>query len=1109
MIRKLKIVIPVLFAVLFAASPAFAVYEVYTYGNGDFIAEVFKSVNILVGSGDFVGLLQIGALFTLLAFLAQAAFGMIWSYTSLLVLVLMISVGYNVKVDIVINDVVEPEYTGTVIEDVPFIMGYTAYATSYIGYELTQLTETAFSLPDSYKFSQAGFGYSVMAAANIPNLSLQQGPLQTTISDYISRCVMPDVVEGYKTMDTLNNATDLLSKIGDTNPARTSVVYTQTDTAGTVMTCNNAYTNISGRMNSSDPDYAKMLNYYNYRYKLNGAYSLFTTLEDYVNGANENIFETDESSANTINTMVLANLWIPALMDRAAMSGASDALTYLTHIQSRNDESLRSQWAFVGDMAKKLVPMLRTVIEALLYSIFPFVLIFSVTPLMYTVTKNWIVHILWLQLWGPLYAILNFMIFYYASNEISAITGTTAFNGGVTMATMNMVHKTSNSILAMSGIISIMIPPMAFAIIKGGEMAMGAVSKVTEGMSSSASRGAGEALSGQLSYTDSSGANVTRHGNTHTNEGYARVQKALRDGTSIDGTYNTATGEGTYRATGSSGGSVVTSGGSMGRGGATEELFKDFRKGNNAIVGQGTVTDAMNVAQADSDKKRGDADAVGDKAYQTAFDQTKKNMGDIKGFSETAEEHGLTVDQLAEGFARKDASTVHQTIDMWAKDKGMSFNAAAADLGVQLGSEAAGSIRGAQDMATAAFGSSSADNMAKWAEFKKTGSLTEEMAQSANKRLGTDPENGPFKAGMIADKYGLDEKGQFQVTRAYKSNEDGSTTKIENGKIIKEGTMTSDQAVEKAKELDEAGPGHTKSAAGLRETAKGLGKNEALSYREERGLDSKLATFSAKHGAEVERKDLSTVEKGSRTTLWDNFVQKTGGNQSTHYNVDKEEGVRRMLNPQTGKEMSVSGSWMYETKTGANGKPVREMVGGSFQSGQDGNFLTFFKDDKGQVHYGAAHGTLDNKGKWVAGEVSEITEKEFSQNGYKVDQSLDSSGTVLHEKAEKGQEVYDKNTLIVDRRKEMHQNITAALIDKDDLKDPLTDTEARVMFGAEMANRSADFIGKAGRVLGSFKSGVGKPTNTQPTAKTGADIKREVDEYGEYLKRKGWSPPKD
>ncbi|OGP37497.1 MAG: hypothetical protein A2X93_09370 [Deltaproteobacteria bacterium GWC2_56_8] len=292
MIRKLKIVIPVLFAVLFAASPAFAVYEVYTYGNGDFIAEVFKSVNILVGSGDFVGLLQIGALFTLLAFLAQAAFGMIWSYTSLLVLVLMISVGYNVKVDIVINDVVEPEYTGTVIEDVPFIMGYTAYATSYIGYELTQLTETAFSLPDSYKFSQAGFGYSVMAAANIPNLSLQQGPLQTTISDYISRCVMPDVVEGYKTMDTLNNATDLLSKIGDTNPARTSVVYTQTDTAGTVMTCNNAYTNISGRMNSSDPDYAKMLNYYNYRYKLNGAYSLFTTLEDYVNGANENIFET-------------------------------------------------------------------------------------------------------------------------------------------------------------------------------------------------------------------------------------------------------------------------------------------------------------------------------------------------------------------------------------------------------------------------------------------------------------------------------------------------------------------------------------------------------------------------------------------------------------------------------------------------------------------------------------------------------------------------------------------------------------------------------------------------------------------------------------------------
>ena len=150
----------VLAAVFFCfpeAAGAQGTFQIDTYGNGQFIAEVLNSIAILAGSG-LLGLIRLGLVAGILLAVLSSLFGgrMVPGHQfALSILIYMMLFG--VRVDMSVYDRVT-SYT-RVISAVPAGVGVFAWATSGVGSGLTRVMETAFSLPDALRYSKtACFG---------------------------------------------------------------------------------------------------------------------------------------------------------------------------------------------------------------------------------------------------------------------------------------------------------------------------------------------------------------------------------------------------------------------------------------------------------------------------------------------------------------------------------------------------------------------------------------------------------------------------------------------------------------------------------------------------------------------------------------------------------------------------------------------------------------------------------------------------------------------------------------------------------------------------------------------------------------------------------------
>ena len=129
-------------------------FQIDTYGNGQFIAEVLNSIAILAGSG-LLGLIRLGLVVGILLAVLSSLFGgrvMPGHQFALSILIYMMLFG--IRIDVAVFDRVT-SYT-RVVSSVPAGVGVFAWATSGVGSGLTRLMETAFSTPEALRYSKNG-----------------------------------------------------------------------------------------------------------------------------------------------------------------------------------------------------------------------------------------------------------------------------------------------------------------------------------------------------------------------------------------------------------------------------------------------------------------------------------------------------------------------------------------------------------------------------------------------------------------------------------------------------------------------------------------------------------------------------------------------------------------------------------------------------------------------------------------------------------------------------------------------------------------------------------------------------------------------------------------
>ncbi len=146
----------------------------------------------------------------------------------------------------------------------------------------------------------------------------------------------------------------------------------------------------------------------------------------------------------------------------------------------------------MGAIAAEALPLVRNVIEAVVYAIFPFVLLLMMLAQgrgLGLIIKSFVFALVWIQLWPPLYAILNYVATLASAQNLTAAAALPGGLQGLALDSAASIYNGAISDQAVAGYLVISIPIIATAIVKGGEVAFQAVSGVASIQSAAQSEG--------------------------------------------------------------------------------------------------------------------------------------------------------------------------------------------------------------------------------------------------------------------------------------------------------------------------------------------------------------------------------------------------------------------------------------------------------------------------------------------------------------------------------------------------------------------------------------------------------------------------------------------
>lgn len=489
-----------------------ATYEFYAYFDATQVQGVINAIVSLMGSsgpdGNYGDLLRLAGVMGLMMAIAlgyarsrgeDAAHYMI-------MLALWYSMLFTPRVPLTIIPVGPAVGAPVVVSNVPIGLAFFASATSKIGHWFTDNAETFFSLPDpTQNFSQHGLMGSTRTLRVANSASLQNPVLVQSMTNFMRDCINPELVAAPAALTSLIQSKSIwadLANLGLINPGR--VVSIPTDP--TPQDCGTAYTGLGAQLTASATSefgrIAKLLSPYAPPASAN------TILASMLPASEGLIMTASASTSDAIKQRMMINLLNNTsrtmgqiLNDPAAISNALAV--------SIAQQSTLSSYQVMAKLAQETLPIIRNTLELVIIGVFPIILV--VIILSGTrgglVLKGYVMMLLWVQLWAPLYAIVNYVATLSGANSL-----TSALNGidGLAIANAAALSEGTISAEAVAGLLTIAVPIIALALVKGGEVAATSAAGTLMGPSTKAGEAAAASVaSGNVSLGNVSWGNYT------------------------------------------------------------------------------------------------------------------------------------------------------------------------------------------------------------------------------------------------------------------------------------------------------------------------------------------------------------------------------------------------------------------------------------------------------------------------------------------------------------------------------------------------------------------------------------------------------------------------
>lgn len=449
--------------------------EVYCYHNIESLFGIFNALAAMVGAQGYVQSLALVAVigfvmaFLAYAFAPEKLYG--WKWLASVLLVYAVLLVPRVTVQLIDKTGVEPP---RVVANVPFGAAVFGSVTSQVGNTLTELFETAFQsvgYPAGLSYQQHGLMFGARMVANTRNVVLVSPAFRTDIISFLDNCTRYDLADGTINPQAFSVTADLWTLMGtNPNPARMTVIASGVATP-TIMTCTAAYTALNALVPAQVTD---ILN----RIAVSAnPYLPPATARTLVAGQIETAYTYNRlaTAATTANQILMQNATINAINDASGIIGqrTNDPSSLLLAMgRAQAVARTNASWMNFGKVAEEALPLIRNSIEALIYALFPLViLLLFLTAGIKTAQalKSYLLTLLWIQMWPPVYAVLNYMASVATSSKLAAAGNTGAIDSAITLLTASPVYSNAISAEAVVGYLVISVPAIAWAAIKGME----------------------------------------------------------------------------------------------------------------------------------------------------------------------------------------------------------------------------------------------------------------------------------------------------------------------------------------------------------------------------------------------------------------------------------------------------------------------------------------------------------------------------------------------------------------------------------------------------------------------------------------------------------------
>jgi len=488
---------------------------VYTYGGGPFIEWAFNIVASVVNQEEYKSVITMGALIGLLWILLKNTIRINWgdSAKTMMIAVSAYYLMFIPKINVAIHDVLDYGQIRQV-DNVPWVLGRLASATSSFGYHQGKLVEQFAALPEDQQYQKYGllFGSDLIRISN--QAVIQDPMLRQNTEEFMRECLVNAIMMGQYSQSEITNSSNLFTLLESTMKNTLDVMDWKIPRATNgydyvKMNCGEAFENIKDGIIQDQPkieqwisNKLKSINFVTSSLSSNDNIDLTPTIKSQLASQSSYFMGLADSSRNLLFHNVIRN----ATQDGIASTDPSNYSKASSSLQSSN------MMQIAGEMAKTTVVLWRIFFEILLYVgyllIIPLMLILGAEQRFLNYCKK----LLELQLWIPLYAILNGLLTKAQQLKLKNFE-----YEGSTIANTSAMNDALSQLSLLAGFGVVMIPFLAKMLMNGFDSLTHLAGTMLSPLMQTAHSTASEMTSGNFNFGNTSMGNSS-YNNVNSNK---------------------------------------------------------------------------------------------------------------------------------------------------------------------------------------------------------------------------------------------------------------------------------------------------------------------------------------------------------------------------------------------------------------------------------------------------------------------------------------------------------------------------------------------------------------------------------------------------------------